>query len=141
MIFPVIDRVAPQLTGSAEIIRRNPRNYFGEAVLVQLEHLWFRPDIGTVRGDEDRDIPDEVDSLVIGIFFQSEPLLEEYPLKEFLISDLVFQFPGDHSLLGFCGFPVFLLPLQPADSFLGCLDGHEHGIIVKPLCLFTKCIK
>ena len=62
VVIPVIERVAPQLSGSTEIIWRYS-GYAGRVALrIELEQLLVRPDIGAVECDEDRDITDDLNA-------------------------------------------------------------------------------
>ena len=91
MVIPVIERVAPQLSGSAEIIWRHS-GYAGRVALrIELEQLLVCPDIGAVECDEDRDITDDLDAFFMSIVAQCDPLLLKDKLDEAIVTDLFFQ--------------------------------------------------
>ena len=67
MDLPTIERIPPELPSRREIIRRNPGYDGGFPCLIKEEQLWVRPDIGAVMRHKNRDIADDLDSLVLCI--------------------------------------------------------------------------
>src|SRR5262249_29172778 len=56
---PVVQRVAPQLPGGGEVVRRHPCDKPRPPPLVEQEQLGVRPDVGRVAGHEDGHVADE----------------------------------------------------------------------------------
>ena len=60
---PVIQRIAPYLSCSRKTVRRHARDHADPSSLIQLEQVSVGPEIGTVRGNINGDIPDDRDTL------------------------------------------------------------------------------
>ncbi len=84
---PAINRIAPQLAGLAEIIRRHAGDHRGIALRVQLKILPIGPDVGAVVRDINRQVAHDPDAALARIFAQLSPLLEEDELQKLLRSD------------------------------------------------------
>jgi len=82
---PSIDRVSPELSCLAEVIRRNTCNKGGPLFSVQLKEVRMRPYIGTIVIDVDRNITDQLQPFLVAVFFKGEPLFKEKKLKKFLL--------------------------------------------------------
>src|SRR5437879_13796592 len=71
--IPLVQRVAPQLTGGAEIVRwyagRNER----KPALVELEQVLVRPHVGAVVRAEDGDVADDGDTPPAGRASMGQP--------------------------------------------------------------------
>ena len=80
MLWPVVKRIAPKLTGRGEIIRRNSGDNCRIAFAIQIKEFRMTPDIGTVHGNENRNIADNLDALTVSVVHQIIPLLEEIEL-------------------------------------------------------------
>ena len=80
MHLPAVERIAPQLAGRAEIIRRHAGDDGGPARLVEVKQLPVRPDVGAVLGDEDRDVADDLEALAPRELAQRLPLTVEQKL-------------------------------------------------------------
>ena len=81
-IFPVIDRVAPELTVLRESIGRASCYLGRDIFLIKEEHLRVRPCVSAVEGCVEGDVADDLDSVLIGIRAKFLPLLEELILLE-----------------------------------------------------------
>ena len=68
VIIPPIERISPHLSVCCEPIRRTTRNRTRKILPVQLEQFRVRPRIRTVKRNIDRNISDDPDSPVVGIF-------------------------------------------------------------------------
>src|SRR5690606_23627754 len=64
--IPTVARVTPELTGRGEVVGRNPGAHCRLARLIQGEEVLVRPDVGTVVGDVDRDVPHDTDAPLVG---------------------------------------------------------------------------
>src|SRR5699024_12529962 len=65
MVFPVIKRISPKLSGSCKGIRRAAGHSRRSTLLIKLEKLRICPGIGAVKGYINRDISDNADSLIV----------------------------------------------------------------------------
>ncbi len=74
---PAVQRVAPALAGGAEEVGRHAGHHRRAAVGAQLEQRLVGPDLGTVVGDEDRHVADDLHATLVGIVLQLQPLAEE----------------------------------------------------------------
>ena len=124
MLFPVIERVAPQLAGFAEIIGGNTCDAQREAFAVQTEQLLVCPYVSTVIGYEDRCVADDGDAFFVGIGFHCLPLF----LEDILQEDFLFNGIGkDFS-------PFFQ---HHGIAFFGCFgEGYPVGADIVILHLF-----
>src|SRR5262249_15539060 len=59
---PRVERVAPELTGRAEGVRRYAGDDQRPSRRIELPEMWPRPHVGRVEGDEDRQIADDADA-------------------------------------------------------------------------------
>ena len=66
--IPIVDRVAPQLSLSAEIIRWNPGDEARPAMFVQQEKLRVRPNIAGIRGYKERQVADQAYAFGMRVF-------------------------------------------------------------------------
>ena len=71
--LPVVERVAPQLPGLAEVIWRHARHGHRPALLVEQEDFRVRPHVGRVARHEDRYIADQPHALRVGVRLQPAP--------------------------------------------------------------------
>ena len=85
--FPLVQRIAPQLAGRGEIIRRHARHDGWLAVFIQVEQVGMRPHIRRIIGHEDRDIADDLHALFMCIGVQRIPLAEEQELDRMKIAE------------------------------------------------------
>ena len=92
MIVPVIERVAPELSGCGKCIRRAACHSSGLIVLIELEHLGRRPCIRAVKRHIDRNISDDLNAFLVRVCVKLFPLLIKFILLEFIESDLLREF-------------------------------------------------
>ncbi len=64
--LPVVERIAPELAGGAEIVGRDAGHEARRPVRLELEERPMRPDIHAIVGDEDRDVADQADAPLAG---------------------------------------------------------------------------
>ena len=81
---PLVQRVAPELAGRREVIRRHARHELRPALLVQLEQVGVRPDVGRITGHEDRRVAEQLDAEPPGVLAEVVPLAEKEELPELL---------------------------------------------------------
>src|SRR6185369_16842947 len=130
--FPVVQRIAPPLTGLAEVVRRHAGDYGRGAGRVKPEEMLVAPDIGRVVGDEDRGIAHDQHSALVRIAFDLLPLSRNLPLQVLLKADILTQL-FSVARAGFRVAPGDLFrPLVPAFPLVAGFESHEQGIVVKP---------
>ena len=133
--FPVIDGVAPELTGRGEGIRRASRHDGGNEILVETEDIRVRPGRRTVHGHIEGDVADDLDALLRRIGVEFFPLAVKLELEEAVEIDIVGEFlrrKGQGSLLAQA---LAFVPVCPGFSFIFFLQGHIQGIVKKPVVL------
>ena len=129
---PAVERVAPQLSGGAEVVGGHAGLESGPAVGGELEDLRVRPDVGAVVGDEDRDVAHDLDPAVAGLRAHRGPLLEEQPLLELDLADLARELasrPLERRRLAPDERAVPRVPRRPA---VRVLEGHEEREVRQP---------
>ena len=136
MVFPVVERIAPELSGGTEIVWRNSGNLKRMTFRIELIELFVCPDIGTVERYEKRNIADDLDVSFICIFFQFHPFTEEQELDEFIVFDLFFVFclKSKTHLCGRSGHLV--IPFLPGFSLMSIFTCHKYSIIAQPFFVF-----
>ena len=75
--FPVVQRIAPELTRGAEIVRRYTGHHDRLTSLVEFEQVLVRPHVRTVVGHEDRNVAHDGDSEGTRFGAHGSPLLGE----------------------------------------------------------------
>ena len=58
---PAVERVAPELAGGAEVVRRHARHGVRAALRVEVEEVGLGPHLGAVGGDVDREVAEKGD--------------------------------------------------------------------------------
>ena len=79
---PPIQGITPVLAGFTEEIRRHSGDDLGFTISIEAKEVRMRPDIGTVKVHEDRNIADHPDRTLCAISAQRLPLLEEEKLDD-----------------------------------------------------------
>ena len=136
MIFPIIKRIAPQLTCSGKTIRRAACHSLRFVFLIKLEHLRCSPDVRTVKSHINRNVTDDLNSILVGVILQCSPLGIKLILQPGIEVDLLTaQLPVMlHGLL----FPVpdIFIPLIPAHTVEVFFYSHIKTIFSDPLAVF-----
>ena len=131
--IPVIKRIAPELPGGAERVRRHARDEFGHQLFIQKKQLRMCPHIRAVQGGINGNIPDDPDPLLCRVIPEPVPLLKKLILTERPERDLLLQ---EGFILFHClrtPETDILVPFQPAHipkMFLTC---HIQAVIPKPV--------
>ena len=136
--IPAIQGVAPKLAIRAESIRGHTCHRFRTKLGGQAEHFRVCPNFHAVQGYIDGHIPNNSDTLILGIGLQLFPLPVEKILAEAVILDLFLQIlPG---LPQSIRIPALqrLLPGIPGRAVVLCLQGHIKGVIPQPVAVFPK---
>ncbi len=133
--LPVVEGVAPQLPGGAEVVRGHAGHHLRLPCGGEAEQLLVGPHVRAVVGHEDRDVADQADSLLRGQALERAPLAEEEELLELLGADLLHQLParpleGRRFAPGQLGGPA-VPHVQPALPE-AALQGHEQGEVREP---------
>ena len=136
MFLPVVERIAPLLAGSAEIVGRNACHCGRITLGIHLEQLPVGPYVGAVGGYEDGNIAYDGNAFVVGIFFQRIPLGIEHKLQESLIMDAHFQFLLPECPVLLIQIPQGLGPFGPGEIVLLLLQGHVEAVIGEPVLVF-----
>ena len=90
-VIPVVDRVAPELAVPAEAIGRTTGHDARTAGAGELEVFRMRPDVGGIERGVARQIADDADAAVVGVFAQPLPLVVEAVLQEAVEADVGFE--------------------------------------------------
>ena len=136
-IIPVVERIAPELTGSREIIRRTACHRDGIAVVIELEDLGICPGVGAVHSDINRHIAQDLDAQTVDIGAERLPLLIKLELQELPKNDLVAQLilVAFQSVL-LAHFDV-LGPLCPGRHVVVILHCHKQGVVFEPFAVLV----
>lgn len=133
--IPTVERVPPQLSGGAEVIGRHTGDHRRPAFIVEEEQLRMRPDIGAVVGDEDGNISQDLNTQVINVLLQCQPLIEEEILDETLVGNLVsIRAARRIERSGFAP-SQSRIPGRPGTAAVGAFQCSEQRIVVEPGCL------
>ena len=130
---PVVNRVAPELAGFAEVVRRNARHFSGLAgVGIETEDFGVSPNVGAIVRDIDGDIAEDFDAPRVGVLLEGCPLSIEFVLEvatEFDVVDKLFApcFQGVGVAFG-----DRLGPAVPAEIAEVLIERREEGIVVEP---------
>src|SRR5262249_39296872 len=90
--FPVVKRIAPELSGAAEVIGRHACDDDGLTILVELKLLGVGPNVSGVLRDKDRQIANDADATLVGVSLQGKPLTEEEKLVKHVFFNFFAQF-------------------------------------------------
>ena len=114
MVRPVIERIAPQLSGSGKRIRRTTRHRFRIALFIKLKQLRLRPCICTIQRHIDRYISDDGNSVFCRIGMKRSPLSVKQILLKAVKPDLYPLLNGNHLQSRLIPIFISILPLCPA---------------------------
>jgi hypothetical protein len=89
--IPIIDRIAPQLSSTAEVVRGHPSLEPWTPVFGQLEQLGMCPDIRTIEGQVYRDIPYQTDPMLAAGFLELGILSPKQELIELMAKYVFFH--------------------------------------------------
>src|SRR6056297_1172931 len=135
--LPIVERVTPELSRFAEIIRWNSGHSAGHPVRSQLKKLRAGPDIDAIHGDIDGKISQKKDVPFASEGTQPRPLTEEEKLPEDMDFHLTFQ-PSALLPEGL-GIAVSqqLRPKIPGKTAHILLERHEERKILDPVPLIV----
>src|SRR5262249_25144369 len=88
---PVVMRIAPQLTRSAEVVGWYAGNHRWTSGRVETKELAVGPDVGAVVCDEDGQIAQDADRVAVTVSADARPLIEEQELQQLVQSNLARQ--------------------------------------------------
>ena len=89
--LPVVERITPELSGGAEIVRRYAGHNNRPPIRLELELIRISPDICRVLRHKDRNIANEADAALVAIGLERKPLPEEKKLIELMRLNLLVQ--------------------------------------------------
>src|SRR5258708_6192670 len=92
MRFPVVDRIPPELSLSAEVVGRNSCQKARPALLVQKKKLRVCPHVARIERDKKGQVADEPHTFGAGIFLEPLTLAMEQELRQANLIDLVSQY-------------------------------------------------
>jgi len=129
---PAVQRIAPALTGRAEVIGRHACDHGRFAALVEQVLAGMGPDVGRVVRDKNGRVARDQDAARIGVLAQALPLHVKTPLHETPETGLGFGF----ALQGVQCCRVTARarhgPLRPGFS-VAIVQHHEQRIVVQPV--------
>ena len=136
VIIPAVQRISPELSCCGKSIWRASGYSCWHILLIQLEKLRMSPGIRTVHSYIDRNIPNDLDTFFIGIFFQFHPLFIEFKLHILLEFNIKIQLSAVivHSV-----FPAetdILRPFGPLHTAKLIFHSHKKCIVGKPPVVF-----
>ena len=138
MIAPVVKRVAPQLSVGRKCIWRTACDSLRPSVLIHLKHFRMRPEIRAVRRHIDRNVPDDLNAMIVGILLEAAPLGSKHILEEAVETDL-------SAVCLLCLPECLRIPLSQlkrpflkAFSIVCILDRHEQCIVRKPVLVLRE---
>src|ERR1043166_1787477 len=128
--FPAVERIAPELSGRAEIIRRDAGDNGRNTITIKLELLRIGPDVGRILGHKDRHIAAQTDAAFIAIALQLEPLLEKKKLGKLVRFNLLLKFGSRARQSGRFTPHERLFPFMPGSASVLSFQGPEQGVVV-----------
>ena len=130
--IPIVLRVAPELTGFAEVVWRHTGDQLWRSIFVQREHVLVAPDIGALVSDEDRHVTAQLNLSFVGVCLQLVPLAIEQELLKARIVDLARHLLA--SLSQRFGFATtdWIGPLRPIRFFELVQEDFEQGELIEP---------
>ena len=136
VVIPAIERISPQLTGRGERIGRTSCHCHRLIVRVKLEQLRAGPCISGVKRHIDRNITDDLNTAIVCILFQTNPLYRKLILKIFIKLNVIVALSAVVIHGKAPALADILSPLDPGLTVKALLHRHEQGIIIKPPCIF-----
>ena len=134
--IPVIERISPELAVLREIIGRAAGHTGRRSGLVELEQRRIRPDIAGIIGHIDRQVTDDLDSLLVDVASQSLPLLIEQVLQVGKEPTILRKRDAIGLQCARSAQANLLRPGLPRAHIIGTLERHIHGIVLDPrVCL------
>ena len=137
---PVIDGIAPELTGRGKRIRRTAGNNGRRQVFIHQEGFGVCPDIRRIERRVKWQVADDPNALLSRVSMQLVPLLIKLELTELIGRDL-----GCKTLLRlrerlFTALLQRLVPLKERLPALFVLDRHEQCVVLEPETLFSAVV-
>jgi len=129
---PAIERVAPELAGGAEVVRRHTGSQRRLAAFVEIEQLGMQPHCSAIECNEYGHVAEKPDAAVVAILLEPGPLFEKLVLLVFVPRDFACQLLAP--ALDSCGTPQFyvILPHIPGLKTMGFFQGRIKRIAVEP---------
>ncbi len=156
MRVPAINRIAPQLSGGAEVVGRNTGHHSRLAILVELKQFAIGPDIYAIECHVDGQVAHDANIIAQAMRLQVAPLALEFKLDELGALDLVAQFGARALQRSRLAQRQVRAPFPPRDQLVNVLQRHEQRILIEPgsmalaktgegfaiaSCRVTKCLE
>src|SRR5688572_20519169 len=106
-------RISPKLPGCREVVRWHAGHDRRFTMAIEPELTLVCPDVGAVVRDEDRNVPNDADSFIIGMLLQRCPLHAEHELHKRVVVDFGAQLVSpalDRALVTKCDVSI---PFRP----------------------------
>ena len=135
MAGPVVERVAPELAVGGKGVGRAPGHIGQMDGSIGLEQFRTCPEVAGVWADVDGDVSHQPDAVAVGVGLEGIPLGVEEELHGLVVVHLSGQ-PclGGGESRRLPGAQV-IGPVGKSGLLLLGLDGHEEGIVLKPVAL------
>src|SRR5262249_38669201 len=131
--IPAVDRVAPELPGLAEIIRRDAGHDRRPLLFVELEKVRAHPHVGAVDADVDRYVADEIYFFLVRVMLERGPLLEKEVLEELLLFHLLAAALSPLRERAFFAVAQGRRPVDPGGVFEFRLERDEQAVVLEPV--------
>ena len=128
---PVIDGVAPVLTGRGELVGRGTGHARGVARGVHAEELRRGPHLHRVARDVDGDVSNDKDAALVGVVLQALPVTIEEVLRHLVVAHALGVL-GAERCARLAAAAVLLRPLVVRLEVKLLLDGHELAVRLEP---------
>ena len=135
MADPVVERIAPQLPGLAEVVGRHTGLHGEAAVVAQLEQLAVGPHVGGVVRHVDGQVADQLHLARRACLAQCVQLREEQILLHVVPPDLRGEVRAPEVERHRIAQGRTRLPLRPRQSVVCLLERHEQRVVVQPVGL------
>ena len=131
-VLPVINRIAPTLSGSTEIIRRDSRNKHRSPICVQEKIIFSAPHVCRIQSHIKRNVPHDPDTFFICGYLDFHPLAIEDILKECVEPGFFLLFSSQLSF-SLREVLVLCLPFIPAHASVRLFQSTEGRIGLDPV--------
>ena len=131
--LPVVDGIPPELAGGAEVVGGDAGLHAEAPVLVQLEELAVRPDVGRVVRDVDGEVAHQRDAAIGASLLQGLELAEEVVLLDLEVRDRGGELaPPLVERVGVARRRT-LFPRGPEHAAVRLLQRHEQRVVGEPI--------
>src|ERR1019366_7740732 len=129
---PAIDRIPPELSGSAEIIGGHAGDYGRVAPIIEVVEIGMSPCGRAVVRHIDRDVAHEADAALLAISLELLPLPEEFELPILVGHQFRRQLSGPLTPRPRVALANLRIPWGPDRSLVRIFAGHEERVVFEP---------